>query len=126
MNWFHHLRRSEQDEIAAHLKALVAKIERDLMATMQAVLDDLNAFAQEVSDYIAARDAADATLKQQLADALAAGSGVATQAQVDAAFTAAEAVKAQLAPPATPPTATPPTPPAGTTGATGATGATGP
>ena len=106
MNWFHHLRCGEQDAIAAKLKALVAKIERTLMATMQQVLDDLNAFSQEVTDYIAARDAADATLKKQLADALAAGSGVATQAQVDAAFTAAEAAKAQLAPP------TPPTPPA--------------
>ncbi len=116
MNWFRHLHCGEQDTIAAKFKALVAKIERDLMATMQAVLDDLNAFAQEVSDYIAARNAADATLKQQLADALAAGAGVATQAQVDAAFTAAEAVKGQLAPPATPPTATPPTPPAGATG----------
>ena len=72
------------------------------MATMQEVLDDLNAFSAEVTAYIAARDAADATLKQQLADALAAGSGVATQQQVDDAFAAAEAAKAALAPPAPP------------------------
>ena len=72
------------------------------MATMQAVLDDLTGFSAEVTAYIAARDAADATLKQQLADALAAGSGVATQQQVDDAFAAAEAAKASLAPPAAP------------------------
>lgn len=87
--------------------ALVQRIRtgvKTIMATMQEVIDDLNGFAQEVTDYVAARDAADATLKQQLADALANG-GVATQAQVDAAFAAAEAVKGSLTVP------TPPAPP---------------
>ncbi len=92
--------------IVASLNAILSK-GKQAMATMQQVLDDLNAFAQEVTDYVASRDAIDTDLKAQLAAAIAAAGGAATQDQVDAAFAAAEAAKASLTPPAPPAPAAP-------------------
>jgi len=94
----HYLHSDGQDQTVALLKLLLTG-QGKLMATMQNVIDDIKGFQQEVSDYIAGRDAVDADLKAKLDAALAAGAGAATQAQVDEAFAAAEAAKALIVPP---------------------------
>ena len=73
--------------------------------TVQELLDDLDALNQDISNYIAARNATDVTL-QSAVDAAVAAAGLAQAAQaalqtgIDAAFTKAEADRALVAPPA--------------------------
>jgi hypothetical protein len=82
------------------------------MATIQDVVADLETIKTQTGDYIAARDAIDATLNAQittLTAQLAAGTATAAEVQVgiDAAFAAAETDKGLLAPPAVVPPADP-------------------
>ena len=64
-----------------------------IMATLQDVLNDLAAIQAAITQ----RDTIDAQLRQQIKDLLAqAGASVATQADIDNAFTQAEAAKAAL------------------------------
>src|SRR6185503_1665964 len=89
---FEHPHCDERDPVVALLLSLHGKVDW-IMATMQEVLDDINKYVNDVTAYIAARDAADADLRNQLAAALAAAGGAATQDQVDAAFAAIEAAR---------------------------------
>lgn len=121
----HYLHCDEQGPIAALFQQIVKRL--DTMAhDIKEVTDDIKSFKQSVTDYIAGRDAADATLRQQLADAVAAAKTAmdnlsvaqadtaaanaakdALQSGVDEAFAAAEEAKGLLTPPA-PPVVEPP------------------
>lgn len=95
------------------LLAVILSKGKRLMATVKELNDDMDAIAVKTVDYIAGRDAIDATKDATIADLmaqLAAGAATAAEVQagVDAAFAKAEAEKALL----TSPVPTPPVDPA--------------
>jgi hypothetical protein len=95
---------SESDKLNLIMLGIEQLLEKGMteMATIQQISDALAAIKQKSIDYIASRDAIDAKLRTDLAAAVASvANSAATQAQLDALLTQAQADIAALTPPTT-------------------------